>query len=257
MRSVWIFYQKEILESLRSYKLLWIPVVFIILGIMQPLTTYYMPEILKASGNVPPGLLEGYVIPGAAVVMSQALGQYGSMGMLVLALATMNSLSGERHSGTVEMVLVRPLTPATLVIAKWAALLTLLMIALGLGAIAAGYYIEQLIGTLSWSTVLAAASIYGLWLLCAVSMTLLFSAFLRAPVAAFLGLLLTAGLALAHGLLPSWLDWSPAALPDLSAQVLLQAGSVSLMGPCLSAGVLILICIAGASLMIRRNILPN
>lgn len=53
MRSAWVLYRREMLEMARSYKLIWIPVVFILLGIMQPLTTYYLPEILKASGDVP------------------------------------------------------------------------------------------------------------------------------------------------------------------------------------------------------------
>lgn len=106
MRSAWVLYRKEMLEMARSYKLIWIPVVFILLGIMQPLTTYYLPEILKASGDVPPGLLEGYEIPSAAAVMAQSLGQYGTIGMLVLALGAMNVLAGERYSGTMELILV-------------------------------------------------------------------------------------------------------------------------------------------------------
>lgn len=52
MRSFWTLYSKEMLETLRSYKLVWIPIVFIILGIMQPLVTYYMRDILEASANV-------------------------------------------------------------------------------------------------------------------------------------------------------------------------------------------------------------
>lgn len=134
MRSAWVLYRKEMLEMARSYKLIWIPVVFILLGIMQPLTTYYLPEILKASGDVPPGLLEGYEIPSAAAVMAQSLGQYGTIGMLVLALGAMNVLAGERYSGTMELILVRPVSPAAIVFAKWAAQLTLLIVALGLGA---------------------------------------------------------------------------------------------------------------------------
>ncbi|MNO02870.1 putative transmembrane protein YxlG [compost metagenome] len=77
-----------------------------------------MPEILKASGNVPPGLLEGYVMTGAAAVMAQALGQYGTIGMLVLVLGAMNSLAGERSSGTAELLMVKPVTPAAIVLAK-------------------------------------------------------------------------------------------------------------------------------------------
>jgi ABC-2 type transport system permease protein len=256
MRNTWVFYRKEMLEMTRTYKLIWIPVVFIILGIMQPLTIYYMPEILKASGNVPPGLLEGYEIPSAAVVMAQALGQYGTIGMLVLALGTMNSLAGERCSGTAEMIRVRPVSPVAIVFSKWAAQLTLLVVALGLGAAGAGYYTEQLIGSLSWGDVLAASGVYGLWLLCAISATLLFSAFLRPAVAAFLALGLMAVLSLAQSLLPSWFDWTPAALSELSAGLLTHGESFR-GGPYLSAGILIMICITGASFLTRNNNSPD
>lgn len=252
MRNIWTLYNKEMLETIRSYKLIWIPVVFIILGILQPLTTYYMPEILKASGEVPPGLLEGYELPEPAAVMAQALGQYGTIGLLVLALGTMNMLAGERSSGTAELLMVKPVSPAAIVFAKWAAQLTVLVIALGLGAAGAGYYTAELMGPLAWDDVLTAAGLYGLWLLFAVSLTLLFSAWQRGPAAAFLGLLTAAGFALAHSLLPSRLWWTPAALPALSAEVLTTGGELG-AGPLLSTGILILLCIGGASLLIRRN----
>ncbi|WP_410512336.1 ABC transporter permease subunit [Paenibacillus sp. BR2-3] len=260
MRSAWVYFQKEMREMARSYKLAWIPVVFIILGIMQPLVTYYMPEILGASGDVPPALLETYEMPGAAVTMAEALGQYGTIGLLVLVLAAMNSLSGERYSGTAELVQVRPISPMAIIFAKWSAYLTLLALCLGLGAAAAAYYTEQLIGVLSWNNVLSATGLYGLWLLCIVSLTLLFSACLRGPVAAFMALLSGAGLTLFNSLLPLWMDWTPASLQGLSA-VLLTEGSASigtaLVGPLLSAGVLIVFCIAGAALSIKRNKLAN
>ncbi|KGE20939.1 ABC transporter permease [Paenibacillus wynnii] len=256
MRSTWIFCQKEMLELVRSYKLAWIPVVFIILGIMQPLTTYYMPEILKAAGNVPPALLESYEMPSAAATMAQALGQYGTMGLLVLALAAMNSLSGERYSGTVELVLVRPVSIIGVVFAKWVAQLILLAVCLGFGAAAAAYYTGQLIGDLSWMLVISASGLYGLWLLCVQSLTLLFSAFLRGPVAAFMAILSAAALSLLHSFLPNRLEWTPASLPAYSAQLLTE-GSKSmgsaLTGSLGSAGLLIILCIIGASLVTGRK----
>ncbi|OKP86263.1 hypothetical protein A3844_14450 [Paenibacillus helianthi] len=256
MRKVWTLYHKEMLEALRSYKLIWVPVVFMILGIMQPLTTYYMPEILKASGNVPPGMLEGYEMPGAAVVMAQTLGQYGTIGMLILVLGVMNSLAGERSGGTIEMLMVKPVAPAAIVSAKWAAQLTTLIVALGLGVAGAAYYTEQLMGPLSWGRLCAGAGLYGLWLLCAVSLTLLFSAWLRGPAAAFLGLGSAAAMSLAHSLLPSQLGWTPAALTAQSAAIITE-GRGGTWGPACSAGVLIVVCLAAASLLIRRNKLPD
>ena len=256
MRNMWIFCQKEMLELVRSYKLAWIPVVFILLGVMQPVATYYMPEILQASGNVPPALLESYEMPSAAATMAQAIGQYGTMGLLVLVLAAMNSLSGERYSGTVELVLVRPISIGAIVFAKWLAQLVLLVICLGLGAAAAAYYTEQLIGELSWKFVLYSAGLYGLWLLCIQSLTLLFSAFLRGPVAAFMALLSAAGLSLFHSLLPSWFEWTPASLPGYSTKLLTDGTNnlgPALIGSLVTAGVFAILCMVGASLLTGRK----
>lgn len=255
MRNLWTLYSKEMLEAMRSYKLIWIPVVFIILGIMQPLVTFYMADILAASSNVPAGFMDSYEMPGAAAVMAQALGQYGTIGILILALGTMNSLAGERSSGTAELLMARPVSPVSIVVAKWAANFTVLVIALVLGAAGAAYYTVQLMGDLAWSAVAAASGLYALWLLCAVSLTLLFSAWLRGPAAAAFALLLAAGMSLVHSLLPSRTNWLPAALPGMSAGVLAEGRAAS--GPMISAAVLIIICIAGASLLIGRKKLPN
>jgi len=256
MRNAWVLFHKEMLEMLRSYKLAWIPVVFIMLGIMQPLSTYYLPEILAASGDLPPGLLDAYEMPGAAATMAQALGQYGTIGLLILVLAAMNSLSGERISGTAELIRVRPVSSLAVVAAKWGALLVLLVFCLGPGAAAAAYYTEQLIGDLSWSAVLGAAGLYGLWLMCILSLTLLFSAFLRAPAAAFLSLASAAALSLLNSMLPKWLEWTPAGLPGLSSSLLVEgegAHALSLTGPLISAAVLIFLCIGCASVLTGRN----
>lgn len=54
--SRWVFMvQKELLEQARSFKLLWVPLVFIILGIMQPVSMHLMPLILEQAGNLPEG----------------------------------------------------------------------------------------------------------------------------------------------------------------------------------------------------------
>jgi ABC-2 type transport system permease protein len=255
MRKLWALYSREMLEAVRSYKLIWIPVVFIILGIMQPLVTYYMADILAASANVPAGFMESYEMPGAAAVMAQALGQYGTIGILILALGTMNSLAGERSSGTAELLMAKPVSPVSIVAAKWAANFTVLVIALGLGAAGAAYYTVQLMGALSWSAVAAASGLYTLWLLCTVSLTLFFSAWLRGPAAAFLALLAAAGMSLLYSLLPSKAAWIPSALPGMSAGVLAEGGIAS--GPIVSAVALIVICVAGASLLVGRNKLPD
>lgn len=146
MRRLWALYLKEMLENVRSYKLIWVPVVFIVLGIMQPLVSFYMADILAFSSNVPAGLMENMERPAASSVMAQALGQYGTIGMLILVLGTMNSLAGERSSGTSELLMAKPVSSISVVAAKWTANFTVLVIAIGLGTAGAAYYTVQLMG---------------------------------------------------------------------------------------------------------------
>ena len=55
MNNFLILFKKEMKESMRNGKWIWIPVVFMIIGVSQPLTSYYMPQILEAAGNLPDG----------------------------------------------------------------------------------------------------------------------------------------------------------------------------------------------------------
>ncbi|TMV19103.1 ABC transporter permease [Paenibacillus thermoaerophilus] len=67
-------------------------------------------------------------------MLAKALSQFGSIGLLVLALAGMGCVSGERRSGAAAMLLVKPVSRTAYLLAKWSALL-----ALSLVSFAAGY----------------------------------------------------------------------------------------------------------------------
>jgi ABC-2 type transport system permease protein len=43
MSQFLVLFRKEMLELWRSYKWLWVPLVFLFLGIIQPAATYYLP----------------------------------------------------------------------------------------------------------------------------------------------------------------------------------------------------------------------
>ena len=83
MRNTLLLYGKEMLEMSRSYKLLWVPVVFILLGVMQPVMMYYLPELLAASGDLPAELASTLAVPSAPEVMAQVLNQYNTIGIRI------------------------------------------------------------------------------------------------------------------------------------------------------------------------------
>ena len=55
MSNFSVLFQKEWRENVRNFKILWIPLVFILFGISEPLTNYYLSQILNAVGNMPEG----------------------------------------------------------------------------------------------------------------------------------------------------------------------------------------------------------
>lgn len=256
MRTAWICYQKEMLESARSYKLLWVPIVFLLLGIMQPLSIYYLPEILVMSGELPKEAASLFTVPAPHEVVAQTLSQYSTIGLLVLILAGMNTAAGERLSGTGELLLARSVSPAALMAAKWASLMTLLVVSLVLGIAGSAYYTGQLIGPVDWSLVLSSGALYALWMGWVLSLVLPLGAFMRGPAAAFVSLAAAAALTLLPGLFPSYMSWSPGRLSSLSAEWLV-GGTGSAMLPAIVSAAVMAASVAGSAAMLRRNTFPG
>ena len=95
MNQLGVLLQKEWRENTRNFKILWIPLVFVIFGMIEPLTYHFLPQIMSSVGNVP---------EDAQIVFPQMLGediffslisQYQFMGLLVIVLGFMGLFSRE------------------------------------------------------------------------------------------------------------------------------------------------------------------
>ncbi|EFU38514.1 hypothetical protein PVOR_29863 [Paenibacillus vortex V453] len=252
MKPFWIYYQKEMLEASRTYKWIWVPAVFLLLGIMQPVSTYYLPEILTMSGEVPPEAAALFTIPSADSVMASTLSQFSTIGLLVLVLAWMNTVAGERATGTAELVLTRTVSTLPMMGAKWAAMMTLMLVSFALGLAGAAYYTHQLIGPLEWGAVASGGLLYAVWLAWIVTLVLPLGAVLRGPAAAFISLGTAAALSLLSGLLPSRFQWSPGRLSSMAAEWMLGAGAGA-WAPVIAALLIMLLSIIAAAGLLRRS----
>ena len=119
MRAFVVFTKKELMESLRTYRLIIILAVFAILGILSPLTTLIMPEIL---GNMDLG---GVTIilpePTAMDAWAQYFGDIGMMGMLVVIIVFSGIMANEFSRGTLVNLLTKGLNRSTVILSKFAA----------------------------------------------------------------------------------------------------------------------------------------
>lgn len=256
MKMTWLMYRKEMLEMARSYKLLWIPIVFILLGVMQPIISFYLPDILAASGDMPPELVNSMPVPLPSEVMLKTLSQFSTIGVLVLAIAGMNIVSGERYSGTAALVLVRSVPSLYFIISKWLGQLTLLVISFALGYGGAWYYTVQLMGPVNWQDSLAAGAIYLLWFAFAQSLILLCSTLFRGSAAAVISLLIMAVLSITHSLIPSWFIWSPAHLLS-DAAAILAGNEFSAIAALSVTSIGCLLVLATSTILLRQQGIPD
>lgn len=240
MRQFLLFFRKEMLEIGRSYKWLWVPLVFLMLGIMQPVMTRFMPVILDSAGNMPTGMTITIEPPSGMEVMAQTLGQYNSVGLLILVLSIMPLISGERQSGVSQMIFAKPVSYVSYAAAKWAIMLSLVTVSFVLGYAGAWYYTTQMIGSVETVAVIKAGLHYLLWLWFAGSLTLLMSSLMNSAAGiAFISLGAAILLPMTSGWLARHTAYNPGSLPQISVQWL-QASDKPTGG--LGAAILCLVC---------------
>ncbi|MDM5296759.1 ABC-2 transporter permease [Bacillus pumilus] len=218
-----VLYRKEITEMARNYKILWIPIVFILLGVMQPVSSYYMTEILDTFGGLPEGTILELPAPTGVEVLMTVLSNYGLLGVLILVLSAMGVVSAEKQSGLAGMVMIKPVSYSAYILSKWAGLLTITLISLFVGFVASWYYTSLLIESVAFERIFQSIMIYSIWLVFVVTLTLFFSTIMKGNGSvAFVTIFVVFGISMVTPILGKYMNWSPATMPEHTGQVLLS-----------------------------------
>lgn len=176
--------RKEFKELVRSYKVIFVPLVLVILGLGQPLTVKMLPSIVSSATNLPPGTVIQIPTPSPGDVVAGLLGQLNQIGILMFILVTMGAVAAERVSGVASTILVKPVGRGVYLLSKAISLGFLAAVSAFLALAAAGYYTSLLIGPVNWKAIALGALLYLPVPMLAVAITLFFSSALPSPVAA-------------------------------------------------------------------------
>lgn len=222
MTHLTVLYRKEVTEMIRNYKILWIPIVFILLGVMQPVSSYYMPQILDTFGGLPEGTILEMPVPTGEEVLMQVLSNYGMLGVLILVLSGMGIVSAERQSGVAGMVMMKPVPYSSYILSKWAGLITVTLLSLVIGYLASWYYTGLLIEPVAFERVLQSVAIYSIWLVFVSTMTLFFSTLMKGNGSiAFVTIFVIFAISTVTSIVGKYMKWSPATMTEHTGQVLL------------------------------------
>ncbi|MCJ7842717.1 ABC transporter permease [Lederbergia sp. NSJ-179] len=214
--------QKEWIEAWRDKKWVWLPIVISILAISQPLSQYYMPQILDMAGNLPEGTVIEIPVPTGGEVLAGTLGQLGIMGTAIFVLSVMGSIAYERNSGALSLVMARPVQALQYIASKWVANAVILLFSFALGYGLCYYYTNILFDRVELKTFVGSLAVYSIWILFILSVTLLGGTlFKKAGGIAGGSLVVIAALSLGSSLFPKYMEWSPANAQSQASHYLL------------------------------------
>ncbi|MCL2060263.1 MAG: alpha/beta fold hydrolase [Oscillospiraceae bacterium] len=121
-----IFLKKELVEAFKTYKLLILGAVYIVLGIVSPLIAKMTPDIVKLAMQVDPttaGMDLGAFVPepNAFSAWAQFYGNVSQIGLIALVVVFGGMMASELSKGQITILLTKGLPRGTVILSKLAA----------------------------------------------------------------------------------------------------------------------------------------
>jgi ABC-2 type transport system permease protein len=181
MTTFAVLVKKELREQVRTHRLTVMVAVFLLFGLISPLTAKMLPELLKMAGE---GMVPQLPTPTSLDALDQYLKNLTQMGLLAIILTAMGTIARERERGTAAMTLCKPVSRAAFVVSKFVAHGLVLAAAMAVGALACYYYVAIIWTPYDAAAFLASNGLLGLYLLVVLGLTLLASALFKRQLAA-------------------------------------------------------------------------
>ncbi len=177
---------KELREQWRTYRFLVVAVVFVAFsGLMSPLVARLTPALIEgltSSAGQPISIQ--LPEPTAADALAQFLKNLTQIGVIALILVSMGSVASERERGTAALVLSKPVSRLSFLMAKFTALTLVFAVSVTLAALACWGYTVVLFGPFEplWLLQVSLQAALYLWVILAA--TFLGSTAFRSQIAA-------------------------------------------------------------------------
>lgn len=153
------FLKKELMESYRTPKAIILILIFFFCGVMSPLGARYINELLEATGQ-----LGNFKLPEPTWVdaFAQFFKNNQSIAFIALLLTFMNSVAGEKKSGTAVLMLSKGLKRRSFIYSKYFAGVIVFLAAYIVNISMTIFYSNLLFDDFSPSGMITSMAVYGL-----------------------------------------------------------------------------------------------
>ncbi|HEY5529422.1 MAG TPA: ABC transporter permease subunit [Thermoleophilia bacterium] len=173
--------QKELKDLVRTHRIVFLPAVFVVFGIMGPALIRLLPTIIKQAGQQVEISMPNF---GPADGLNQYLQFSRQLGLLVIVVIFMGVVASERKEGLLSVLFVKPVSRLRYLSLRWAVNALYVLVSFAIGGGVAILYTTLLLGKPHIGAMGVALLLYLCYLLLVFSWTFFFSALFRqGPIA--------------------------------------------------------------------------
>lgn len=246
---------KEARELCKSYKILMVPLIFIVILLMQPIVLKMLPTLLETEGTLPAGTVIQMADPVVSDVLGVLLGQFEQLGVITIILIMMGTIVEERASGVAAMVLVKPIGREKYYFTKLVIYTSLVLVSFILAMGVCGYYTDIIYGGVDWTILIKGTVVYLPNLLLVVSIVLFLSSFLKKQLAVAAGAVIIYNvLAIVPKYLGEFINSiSPSGVVGSANKILSGVSSVEFIQPVICVSILSVVFILAGWVIFKKQ----
>ncbi|MDH2860086.1 ABC transporter permease [Bacillus cytotoxicus] len=182
LRNLLVLLKKEWTECIRDYKVVWLPLVFIGVGIMQPLTMKLLPEMIGESSGL---MIDSNAkIATGNEIYAGVFGQLNQFGLLISAILLMGCIVKEEQSGILDTLFSKPINTGNYLVSKYLSNIVLMLVSIVIGSFAGVYYTNIYYSPVDMDLYIKALLIYSVWFLFVISLGVTASAVVKTQIQA-------------------------------------------------------------------------
>lgn len=171
-----VLISKEVVQMIRDYKIVWLPIAFILLGITQPIVTFYLPSILGSLGSQGITIDPSMTLQQGGEVLASTLGsQFDQLGIIILAISMMGMIQADKANGMLAFILTRPVSIVSYLSGKIISHYLLAAVSVAIGYFASYLYVRYFFTDVPFSHLCIALFYYLVWILFIVTFTAMVS----------------------------------------------------------------------------------